>query len=184
MGSPTLSCDARVAVPGPTGTKKSDADGKLTQLHRRVFAPRNKEKTLTLGTCVLGQVERQLFCLRVFCVFGLMAFEVVAMRRSWPRQAWEMGHATGPFPNLPTARMRALPESVGEAVVPRKQPQERTAEGDGTAAGRQLTGHVKEREVVVVKWVIILQTPSGYGALLGKAKGKEMSQFVVECAAG
>ena len=34
------------------------------------------------------------------------------------------------------------------------------------------------------KCVIILQTPSGYGALLGKSKGKEMSHLVVECTAG
>ena len=122
---------------------------------------------------------------------GLMAFELVTMRRSCPRQAWEMGPAIDPFPDVPTARMCALTESVGEAVVPRRKRGRRGS--DGTAARRKLTGNkkksgpppgladAKEREAVVAKWVVILQIPAEYGAMPGKAKGNEMNYVVVEC---
>ena len=43
-GGPSLGVDTRVAVPGPTGTKNTVVGGELTQLRRRVFAPRNKAK--------------------------------------------------------------------------------------------------------------------------------------------
>ena len=59
-GCPSISYDARVAVPGPTGMKNTYVGGELTQLHRRVFAPKNKaklQKTLPLGTCLLGWEE-------------------------------------------------------------------------------------------------------------------------------
>ena len=68
-GSPTLSCDARVAVPGPTGTKNTDVDGKLTQLHRRVFAPRNKEKTLPLGDVRVGSSRATIVLFKSFWCF-------------------------------------------------------------------------------------------------------------------
>ena len=56
-GSPSLGVDTRVAVPGPTGTKNTNVDGELTQLHRRVFVPRSKaklRKTLLLGDVCVG----------------------------------------------------------------------------------------------------------------------------------
>ena len=55
--SPSLGLVARVAVPGPTGTKNTDVGGGLTQPHRRVFVPGNKaklQKTSCLGLYLLG----------------------------------------------------------------------------------------------------------------------------------
>ena len=127
------------------------------------------------------------------CAPGLGLMELVALRRSWAKAAWEMGPLVDPFPGLPAPQMWAVPP-LAAAVAAR--PMTSTAalaiggkgDGRGVLTGtRRRSGpppgqaDAKEREAAVAKWVKVLEILREFGALTGKSR--DLAFLVEECAA-
>ncbi len=122
-----------------------------------------------------------------------MAYELAALRQQWPKQAWEMGPCADQFPGLPQASQRAMPVAEALAALPASSGPE-AAEGAGSSRGtlrgvKRKSGpppgfaDEKDRKAAADKWVAILKTLAGHGAMPGKFRPKEAYLYVTECAA-
>ena len=127
-----------------------------------------------------------------FCL-GLMAYELAALRRQWPLQAWDMGPCASQFGGLPQASQRAMPaEETVELLHASACPAAAAVSGTsrGTLRGvKRKSGpppgfaDEKLRLAAVEKWVSILKNLAGHGAMFGKFRSKEAHLYVSECAA-
>ena len=122
-----------------------------------------------------------------------MAYELAALRQQSPKQAWEMGPCADQIPGLPQASQRAMPVAKALAALPASAGPE-AAEGAGSSRGtlrgvKRKSGpppgfaDEKERKAAADKWVAILKTLAGHGAMPGKFRPKEAYLYVTECAA-